>query len=356
MKYFLKTQWMWLLCFLILSLATITLLLVKTNYEVVTPAMITSVDDYITIEGKEDVDIDINSVSVYGFSKVSVLNYIISVLNPFSNEELLPSYINSSQDYSVKQGTIHRQKSIDNAIISAYKAAGYEVNIYFDGYTVTTIYTLVTADIELGDKIIKVNDEELSLDYSFQQAWSKAYYAGAKSVTCTLKRIVDGKYENKTIELEIMNLDQSITIGVGADCDFSFKVADENAPTFKYNHGESIGPSGGLMQALYIYDKLNDGKLTKGLKIAGTGAINHNGDALLISGTEQKIYISNACGADIFFVPIDMTRTKEESQYLNYNEAKKAEEFLKSIGQTKMKIVPVKNLQEAIEYLEGLQK
>lgn len=164
MKYFFKTQWMWLICFLILTLTTITLLLVKTNYEIVTPAMITSVDDYITIEGKEDVDIDINSVSVFGFTKVSILNYIISVLNPFSNEELLPDYVNTSDEYSVKQGTIHRQKSIDNAIVAAYKEAGYEVELFYKGYTVTTIYSVVTADIELGDQIIKVNDEELSLE------------------------------------------------------------------------------------------------------------------------------------------------------------------------------------------------
>ena len=110
-----------------------------------------------------------------------------------------------------------------------------------------------------------------------------------------------------------------------------------------------------LNQALYIYEQLTGCKLTSKIKVAGTGTIDTNGNAGLIGGIKQKIYIANACNVDVFFVPVDMSREKEEEQYSNWNDALEAVSFLNKLGQNDMKVVPVKNLDEIISYLEGLQ-
>ena len=357
MKYFLKKNCIWLSICLVITLTTFALLFIKTDYDITTPAMITPINDYIKVEGSDDINPDINSVSVYGFERASLLNYLFSKVNPFSSESKLPDYIDTSDDYISEQGEWHRELSINNAIVSAYQEAGYEVNVNFIGYIVTTVYLGVTADIKIGDIITKVEGEKLSADYSFTEAVRKYYQQGFEKISCELTR--SGKKRIATITFfEIYSeKDQKnvITHGINAENYSSYTVVSEDAPGHSKDHGNSIGPSGGLMQALYIYEKLTGGKLTNNLKIAGTGAIDLYGNAGLIGGIEQKIYTADACNVDIFFVPVDKSYSKEEDIYSNWNDAKKAYELLTLIGRTNMKIVPVSSLSDIIEYLEGLE-
>ena len=135
------------------------------------------------------------------------------------------------------------------------------------------------------------------------------------------------------------------------EIDYSYKLP-EDAPKCDYEYGNALGPSGGLMQALYIYEKLTGSELTKGLKIAGTGTIDINGNASLIGGMKQKIYTANANNVDIFFVPFDKNRETKDARFKNWYEAKEAYDKLIF---TNMEIVPVSSLYDIIEHLEGLK-
>ncbi|AFV71921.1 Peptidase S16 [Streptococcus agalactiae] len=112
------------------------------------------------------------------------------------------------------------------------------------------------------------------------------------------------------------------------------------------------GPSAGLMFTLAIYDQLVKEDLRKGRKIAGTGTIEQNGHVGDIGGAGLKVVSAAKKGMDIFFVPnnpIDKNAKKGKTKVqTNYQEAKAA---AKRLG-TKMKIVPVQNVQQAIDYLK----
>ena len=65
------------------------------------------------------------------------------------------------------------------------------------------------------------------------------------------------------------------------------------------------GPSGGLIFALGIVEKLNSAQLVKGRLIAGTGTINKKGEVGPIGGIEDKLIGAKRAGAKLFIAPID---------------------------------------------------
>jgi len=65
------------------------------------------------------------------------------------------------------------------------------------------------------------------------------------------------------------------------------------------------GPSGGLIFALGIIEKLNSAQLVRGRLIAGTGTINKKGDVGPIGGIEDKLIGAKRAGATLFIAPID---------------------------------------------------
>jgi PDZ domain-containing protein len=70
-----------------------------------------------------------------------------------------------------------------------------------------------------------------------------------------------------------------------------------------------VGPSGGMIFALAIYDSFTAADLTKGHVIAGTGAIGFNdkGEAVVgdIGAIAEKVRAAKVSGADVFLAPAD---------------------------------------------------
>ena len=113
------------------------------------------------------------------------------------------------------------------------------------------------------------------------------------------------------------------------------------------------GPSAGLMFSLSIYTQLADPTLRDGRVIAGTGSINRDGEVGDIGGIDKKVVSAAKSGASIFFAPNNPV-TKEMKKIdpkakTNYETAVEAAKKIK----TDMKIVPVKTLQDAIDYLKN---
>lgn len=63
------------------------------------------------------------------------------------------------------------------------------------------------------------------------------------------------------------------------------------------------GPSAGLMFALGIIDKVEPQDLTGGIKIAGTGEIDEDGNVGIIGGIDHKMVAAKRDGATVFLVP-----------------------------------------------------
>ncbi len=123
-------------------------------------------------------------------------------------------------------------------------------------------------------------------------------------------------------------------------------------PEIKVDPGEIGGPSGGLMFALQIYSQLEH-KSYSFSKVAGTGTIAPNGDVGEIGGIDKKIIAANESGAQVFFAPyVKPTKANlamEGEKQTNYQVAKKtAEKYAPH-----MKVVPVKNFNDALNYLEN---
>ena len=78
-----------------------------------------------------------------------------------------------------------------------------------------------------------------------------------------------------------------------------------NSRLVKFDIPNTGGPSGGMIFALGIIEKLNSAQLIKGRLVAGTGTINKKGEVGPIGGIEDKLIGAKRAGATLFLAPID---------------------------------------------------
>jgi len=100
--------------------------------------------------------------------------------------------------------------------------------------------------------------------------------------------------------------------------------------------GDVGGPSGGMMFALGIIDRLTPGDLTGGLHVAGTGTISQSGEVGPIGGVVQKLYGASRSGATVFLAP-----------------AANCDEIAGNVPDG-LRVVKIETLQQALDALEKL--
>jgi PDZ domain-containing protein len=100
--------------------------------------------------------------------------------------------------------------------------------------------------------------------------------------------------------------------------------------------GDVGGPSGGMMFALGIIDRLTPGDLTGGLHVAGTGTIAQSGEVGPIGGVVQKLYGAKRSGATVFLAPAD-----------------NCDEIIGNVPDG-LRVVKIEKLQDALTALEKL--
>ncbi|MFK4339914.1 MULTISPECIES: PDZ domain-containing protein [unclassified Paenibacillus] len=189
-----------------------------------------------------------------------------------------------------------------------------------------------------GDEILELNGVKVADNRSIRNALEDEKAGTMAKVK--LKR--DGKL--LTVQAPLMTITDSETgkqrpgFGVSIATVQKVEPKDERK-TIHFTSTDVGGPSAGLMFTMEIYNQLTLGDLSKGYRVAGTGTIDKSGKVGAIGGAKYKIVAADRQGAELFFVPAD-----------NYKEAKaKAEQ----IG-TKMKLVPVRKLDDALTYMEKL--
>jgi len=105
--------------------------------------------------------------------------------------------------------------------------------------------------------------------------------------------------QESTVEVTPAARDGRPVIGVVTSTDYRFPFEVD------IQLDDVGGPSAGMMFALGIMDKLEEGSLTGGKAIAGTGTIDAAGEVGPIGGIRQKLFGAERAGAEYFLAPAE---------------------------------------------------
>ena len=300
-KYFIG---LYLIFFILIIISSI----IKVPYDITSPAGINEVENVIVIDTENEQSGSFNTVSVYSYDKVSLLTYIMALFDKKTTISKTYQASNLSNALSYKSGTIQKEVSITNALIAGYSLAkmyGYDVDIKYEykGYIVDQYYTYMTPNtIQIGDIVTSINEYSV-LEYPISTALAKAEETDKDGLLFKVLRNGE-ELEFTLTRNEYINYygQKSSGYGLGG---YDYYVIEESNPTFTLNEANTLGPSGGLLQALSVFNALTSGfDITNGLKIVGTGTISLNGSVGAIGGIYQKVICADIMNADLFLVPV----------------------------------------------------
>lgn len=287
-----------------------------------------NLNDEISIEGEKEEKGSLEALYVRE-AKGIVLTYLLSYIVPsFEKEKIENTVINEEDEdaYNYRE-RLYFTTSLDSATKVAFEKAGKEVKISSSRFLVIYIDKSSKTNLEVGDEILKIEGEKVDSYDEMASLISKNQ--NKKQIKIIVKR------DNKEIETsnQLINMDNEKKLGVVISNEI--KYTSDPKVDFAFN-GRQAGPSGGLMIALTIYNKLTDEDITKGKKVVGTGTIDTLGNVGEIGGIKHKLMAADSKNADIVFVP------KE-----NYKEAKQ----IKDKKNYNFELVSISNFDDAIEYL-----
>lgn len=143
-----------------------------------------------------------------------------------------------------------------------------------------------------GDVIERIDDEPIE---SRQEASRILDEIPDDRITAFLIRAADGEtHDVRMTKGPCPGADEPL-FGVALVEPFPFEITIES--------GDVGGPSAGLMWAVGLYDLLTPGDLTRGRTIAGTGAIDLEGNVGAIGGIRDKVVAAREANADVLLLP-----------------------------------------------------
>ena len=350
-----KILWIFLLS---LYLFILLICIIPLQVSSTSPGSITSVATVIDIEDTDDTVVNKRAytVSVYTKTKVSVLEYLLALIDSDTDIK-----IDKREDeiYTIKEeekiDVIAKEQSIQDSIITAYTLAknkGYDVNLDYTYKGIRVSCVPVSAlktgpeSIQIGDIIVSIDDEVIDNIATFKERVLSIYeaYQLDKSKTTIKVSVI----RNDTlINLDNCNIKGLSVLG-NYTKNYSANVPeyifyeyydlnlDSAKPKFKINKAFSSGPSGGLIQTLFVYDCITNGSLIKDKYILGTGTISKDGTIGAIGAVKQKVMTADFYQCQYFLVPSE-----------NYNDAKAKYD---SIKDPSFELVKVDNFADVIEY------
>lgn len=272
--------------------------------------------------------------NIYSYVEAKLFDYV--ELYPV---EAILHEAETQEEYNARQLHMMAGSKL-NAIEVAYKKAEYPVDYEYKGVYVVQVVPDMPAEGKLraGDRISKVDGKEFPSSEKFID------YVGKKKAGDQVELTINREDKTKTVKVTVEPFkDDPKKVGIGISLVDDKEIIVDPKVTVKTD--EIGGPSAGLMFSLEIYDQLMEEDFTKGYKIAGTGTIDPKGSVGPIGGIDQKIVAADKAGAEIFFAP-----NEKGGKDSNYKLAVKTAREIDS----KMKIVPVDVIDDAINYLEEL--
>ncbi|GIO96260.1 hypothetical protein J14TS5_13460 [Paenibacillus lautus] len=312
-----------------------------TPYLVYQPGSAEEVRPMINVEKSDPAEEGTFMMTTVSASYANMALLMMSAFNP--NSEVVKKAEKmgdqSKDEYAATQ-VYYMNSSQSAAMEAAYQEAGIDYSIE-PAYVFVMSISKNSANAEHfrpGDKLIKIDGQPVEDNEKIASLLSEKTIGEVVSVELERK----GKTVKEQVQLVSIKDEKTGAErpGLGVMIATMQSVEPANPDhTIHFADTNIGGPSAGLIFTLEIYNQLTDGDLSKGYRVAGTGTIDKSGAVGPIGGVKHKIVAADRKEADIFFVP-----------QKNYDEAKKRADRIK----TDMKLVPVDDLQDAVDYLEQL--
>lgn len=330
-------------------LVVLGIVVVPIPYYIEQPGATINLKDLITVNQKKDEQPGSFSLTSVGIRQATVASALASKFSDFdelvSEKDLMGSA--SSEEYNQIQ-QYYMQSAQNNAAEQALKLAGMDYSMKYKGVYVMSVEknSSFYGVIQIGDTVTGVDGKTFENSQAFMK------YVQSQKVGQTMVVTYTHENESKTASGKLIQLPTTKKAGIGISLVDHTEIETSQAIEF---HVENIGgPSAGLMFTLEIYQQLTGKDLRHGKIIAGTGTIDETGTIGRIGGIDKKVASASNEGVEIFFAPDDDITAAEKKVdptiQSNYQEAKAAAKKL----DTKMKIVPVKTLKDAVDYLNDL--
>ncbi|UFJ42067.1 PDZ domain-containing protein [Brevibacillus humidisoli] len=316
-------------------------------YYVTRPGSAVELGPIIKVEGGERDEQGAFMLTTVRMGQATPFWYLYTKFSPDAelieiNRVLLPG--ESNEEFIQRERYVMENSQLLASAV-AFRLAGYEVKVENEGVTIVQAVEGSPSDglFKPGDVVTQIDDtpirtmQELLAYLSTKQPGDR--------VKVTYQR--GEKQQAATVALTELAQEQGETSRAGLGVRGSNKQAIEIPKKVTVSSRNIGGPSAGLMMTLEIYDQLDTSwNATRGYRIAGTGEIFSDGAVGRIGGINHKVIAADTAEAEIFFAPDD-----EGSGLSNYDEALAT---AKRIG-TSMQIVPVKTVEDAINYLKSLE-
>ncbi|MDA3931263.1 MAG: hypothetical protein PF513_00850 [Tenericutes bacterium] len=350
MKELTKKLWPIIRILIIPYIILMFLLVYRIDYLIYAPGGITEVESVIDIDYEvEEIKGSISSTYIISFKRPTFFQFVINDFSKYNEVIILPEYYRHYTDQENREiSYLQKMTSVDAAVIVAYQLASEDNDDIIFEESATYHVVLVTGKAEdlsnydsvgLGDEFISMIGESDELVTDINDLTD--FMIEGNSYTFNFKN-EEALYQ---VDLTTEDIEDRALILT----EYLLVNEDEINPKFTENDSNIGGPSGGLLQTLSIYNNLIQEDITHGLKIAGTGTIRYDGSVGYIGGVKQKIATAYINKVDLFFIPAIDERYSSH----NYIEALAAcEEFgIDPEGW----LIPVATIQEAIDYLEGIE-
>lgn len=257
-----------------------------------------------------------------------LLSYLVPNWDIVATKQIKPD--NESLDEMIKADQISLFQAQNNALYAAFTLAGKEVKVVSQTNHLVYLSELADTDLELFDEILTMNGKEIK------------DLEGIREIVDTLKAgdevIFSVNRQGKTMskKARVYETDEGPKVGISISTTYEYET--DPSVSFVQKSSES-GPSGGLMNALAIYNALVSEDITKGKKIIGTGTIDRDGNVGDIGGVKYKLLGASKKKADVFLVPEK-----------NYEEAIQ----VKNENDLDIRVISVGTLKEALAALAKL--
>ncbi|WP_328286117.1 SepM family pheromone-processing serine protease [Ureibacillus massiliensis] len=322
------------------------------DYYIMKPGSAYDVSKFVKVQDGDTNDEGTLNLMTVSMAQATPLTYAFAYFNEFQdiiNIEDVRQEEEDEEEYNVRQLKLMSDSQF-NALLIAFQKANLPYTVTYNGITVLNVIAGGAADgkVKPGDEIVEIDGEIIhkAEDLTAKLNLKKEN----EEVHLVLSR--DNQLFDETILLKEIPGSEEHKIGIGITYAQSKSIKTE--PNVNVDADDIGGPSAGLMFTLEILNQLLEEDISKGYLIAGTGEMNEDGTIGRIGGIEKKVVAAHEDGMEIFFAPDDeitdaMLKVNPTLQS-NYDVAVTT---AKKIG-TKMKIVPVKTIDDALDYLKNL--
>ncbi len=243
-------------------------------------------------------------------------------------EQVIPEGMNA-EDYIRGQREVFEQSG-QLAAAAGLRAAGEEVSVSGAGARVLALAPNAPAAGVLQPEDVITAADGRPIEVAPELVAAVARLGIGDELALTVRR--DGMVRNVDVTLGRFGQQPGPALGIAVGTvDFDIQLPFP----VEVDAGDIGGPSAGLLIALTVYDLADEGDLTDGRIIAGTGTIDAQGNVGPVGGVEQKIEGALDAGAGIFLTPSE--------------EAEQA----RAAADGRIQIIEVATLEEAIAALDG---